>query len=107
MCHERLENAPRLRENKIPIRHCILPTSRLSMDYSNITREMVYLCIGEDLELLDSSELYCTFFKGIKYFIAGTEKVIRGDSQIFCSCNERYCWHIFKVVLDEDRAIIK
>jgi hypothetical protein len=75
------------------------------MNYNKITREMVYLCIGDDIDLLDNAILYYKIFRGVKYFIIGNERVIFGESQVFCSCNERYCWHIFKAVLDKNKAI--
>lgn len=71
---------------------------------NKITREMVYLCIGEDLDLLDNAQLYYKFFKGVKYFKVDENYLICNEGQIFCSCNERYCWHVFKVVLDEEKA---
>lgn len=74
---------------------------------NEITREMAYLCIGEDLEKIDLSELTFKVFKGIKYYLVDDYKVIEHESQLFCSCNESYCWHIFKIVLDKDKAKLK
>lgn len=75
------------------------------MEIGGITREMVYLCIGDDIEHVERSKIHVEYFKGIKYFTVCGFHIIRGESQIFCSCNESYCWHIFKLILDEDNAI--
>ena len=70
------------------------------MNFEKITREMVYLCIGEDLEILDKSEIKVEYFHGIKYFIVDSHwNIIKGENSLLCSCNENYCWHIFRVVL--------
>lgn len=70
----------------------------------DITREMVYLCTGEDLELIDTMEIYYNSFKGVKYYTVGENRIIGNGRQLFCSCNETYCWHILKVALDESKA---
>ena len=75
------------------------------MNFKEVTREMAYLCIGDEIDQLDSVQIFYKFFKGIKYFLVSEEKVIRVENGIFCSCNESYCWHIFKVVFDEKKAI--
>lgn len=71
---------------------------------NTITREMAYLCIGDDIELLDDASMHQETFQGVRYFVVGDNYVIRGESQTFCSCNEKYCWHIFKTVLDENNS---
>lgn len=77
------------------------------MDLNGITREMIYLCIGEEINKINTEQIFYTNFKGIKYYLIGDEKIISGENGIFCSCNQRYCWHIFKFVLDEEKAIKK
>ena len=77
------------------------------MNSSEITKEMAYLCIGEEINKLNTEQIFYEHFKGIKYFIIGNEKLICGEDGIFCSCNERYCWHVFKLVFDEKKAIKK
>lgn len=72
---------------------------------SKISRELVYLYIGNDLNLLDKSTLRYTVCQGIKYFLVDSHKVIHDKSEYFCSCNEKYCWHIFKVILDYKTAL--
>lgn len=72
---------------------------------NGITREMVFLCIGDDLQIIDSTELKYKIFEGIKYYVVSGFKVIERENQMFCSCNYSYCWHIFKVVLDKEKAI--
>ncbi|KAI4292504.1 hypothetical protein PAPHI01_1778 [Pancytospora philotis] len=74
------------------------------MDFSGVTREMVYLCIGDELGLVDQSELRVHYFHGIRYYTVADAKLIRGDSRIHCSCGADYCWHIFKVLMDADKA---
>ena len=66
---------------------------------------MAYLCIGDDMDRLESTNIYVYSFKGVKYFEVDLQKVIKGESVIFCSCNENYCWHIFKVLFDEKKAL--
>lgn len=66
-----------------------------------INREMVYLCIGDEIEQLDRSILTLKDFKGIIYFEVDGFRLIREDGIIYCSCNSCYCWHIFKVALAE------
>jgi hypothetical protein len=75
------------------------------MNREGITNEMVYLCIGDDLEKIASTQIYARYFQGIKYYTVGQFSLIEGEAQIFCSCNENYCWHIFKLVLDGKKAI--
>lgn len=69
-----------------------------------ITKEMVYLCIGDDIQYLDYENIYYDVFKGVKYYIVENEKVLKEEEQLFCSCNENYCWHIFKVILNNKIA---
>jgi hypothetical protein len=77
------------------------------MSPNEITREMAYLCIGEEINKVNTEQILYSNFRGIKYFIIGKEKVIKGESGIFCSCNQNYCWHIFKLVFDEAQALKK
>lgn len=77
------------------------------MDFKNINREMAYLCIGNEIGKLDTEPIFYNVFKGVKYFFIGNEKVIKGEKSIFCSCNQNYCWHIFKLVFDEKKAVQK
>lgn len=75
------------------------------MQNRKVTREMAYLCIGDDLELVDKTPIYMETFKGVKYYIVDDVKLICKDSYIFSSCNEKYCWHVFKVALDKENAV--
>ena len=52
------------------------------------------------MDKIDTEEIVYRVFKGVKLYEVGNERVIRGEKGIFCSCNESYCWHIFKVVFD-------
>lgn len=74
------------------------------MHIEGINKEMVYLCIGDDLLKIKETELFVEYFQGVKYYVVDKCKIICGEKRIFCSCNENYCWHIFKVVLDEKSA---
>lgn len=66
-----------------------------------ITKEMVYLCIGDDLKKIENTKIQIVYFQGIKYFEINEYRIIEGNEILFCSCNEKYCWHIFKVVLEK------
>lgn len=73
---------------------------RYPMETEGITKEMVYLCIGDELNNLNTTEISVEYFEGIKYYLIGGFSLIRGESLIHCSCNQNYCWHIFKLILD-------
>lgn len=84
-----------------------------NVNKESLSREMVFLCIGaEDMRRLDTEIAISMAFRGLKYFTVGNERVIRGlkgfcGERVFCSCGERYCWHIFKLVLSGGIPIIK
>lgn len=65
----------------------------------SVTREMVYLCIGEDMRYLQTETVTTEYFRGIKYYRVGEWSLIRGKSQIHCSCGASHCWHIFALAL--------
>ena len=72
--------------------------------HKEITKEMAYLCIGEDIFKLSKHSLYIIDFHGIKYYEVDKQKLIKDDKRIYCSCNENYCWHVFKLIFDEKDA---
>lgn len=74
------------------------------MNEEEITKEMAYLCIGEDLNKLNEHQIYLIDFHGIKYYEVDNCKLIRNEKRIYCSCNESYCWHVFKVIFDSKKA---
>ncbi len=69
------------------------------MIIDEITDEMIYLCIGEDFRHIKNSKVIIKYFKGVKYYTVDNFNLIANKLQIFCSCNESYCWHIFKIIL--------
>ena len=94
-----------LRMNKMDLLIKFLLKMLKNMNSDGITKEMAYLCIGDEMDNLGKEQIFYKNFKGIKYFSVGGENVIRGENGIFCSCNQSYCWHIFKLVFDEKKAI--
>ena len=69
------------------------------IDGNKISREMIFLCIGNDIEKLDKSTIKKENFRGIEFYIVDDKwRIIWGSEKLHCSCNERYCWHIFKAL---------
>lgn len=71
----------------------------MTMNNENISRELIYLCVGEEINRMDNSTVKFENFYGIRYYtVDESYQVIFGTDRIYCSCNERYCWHIFKII---------
>lgn len=77
------------------------------MNVQGISLEMAYLYVGDDVDRIKTARLYVKYFKGIKYYEVDEHMLIKSERQIHCSCNEKYCWHILKLVIDEGKAISK
>ena len=71
------------------------------MNTEIISIEMAYLFIGEDIKNFKKHKLEEKYFQGIKYYETDNNKIIKNEKIYFCSCNESYCWHIFRVIFED------
>lgn len=72
------------------------------MDLRNVSRDTMYLMVGDDLQLMDGAAAFRTETCGVEYFVVDDACVIEGSSRFFCSCNSEVCWHILKAATDPD-----
>ncbi|KAI5169193.1 hypothetical protein PAEPH01_0515 [Pancytospora epiphaga] len=72
-----------------------------------LSREMLYLYIGNDINRMENSTLTVKYFKGIQYFEVDGIQLITDETRIYCACNESYCWHVFKVLVTEGKKFTK